>query len=88
MRYQISGKQIDIGEALQTYVKDTLGAAVAKYAERQLQVVFKKVAVVMAESNTSLASAPLPKAVIQKSTQLSINAAKKWKSSCAVTNAG
>jgi len=34
MRYQISGKQIDVGEALQTHVKDELGAAVAKYAER------------------------------------------------------
>tara|TARA_R110002073_G_scaffold59801_1_gene150393 strand:- start:1122 stop:1688 length:567 start_codon:yes stop_codon:yes gene_type:complete len=34
MRYQISGKQIDIGDALQTHVKDGLGAAVAKYAER------------------------------------------------------
>lgn len=34
MRYQISGKQIDIGEALQTHVKDSLGAAVGKYAER------------------------------------------------------
>jgi ribosomal subunit interface protein len=34
MRYQISGKQIDIGEALQTHVKTSLGAAVGKYAER------------------------------------------------------
>lgn len=34
MRYQISGKQIDIGEALQTHVKDELGNVVAKYAER------------------------------------------------------
>jgi len=34
MRYQISGKQIDIGEALQTHVKDGLGSVVAKYAER------------------------------------------------------
>lgn len=34
MRYQISGKQIDIGDALQTHVKDGLGAVVAKYAER------------------------------------------------------
>ena len=34
MRYQISGKQIDIGEALQTHVQDELGAAIAKYAER------------------------------------------------------
>jgi ribosomal subunit interface protein len=34
MRYQISGKQIDIGDALQTHVKDSLGAAVGKYAER------------------------------------------------------
>lgn len=34
MRYQISGKQIDIGEALQTHVKTELGAIVEKYAER------------------------------------------------------
>ena len=34
MRYQISGKQIDIGMALQTHVKDELGGIVAKYAER------------------------------------------------------
>lgn len=34
MRYQISGRQIDIGEALQTHVKTGLGEAVSKYAER------------------------------------------------------
>ena len=34
MRYQISGKQIDIGEALRTHVRDELGTAVSKYAER------------------------------------------------------
>ena len=44
MRYQISGKQIDIGEALQTHVKSELGEAVYKYAERptDAQVVFSK----------------------------------------------
>ncbi len=34
MRYQISGKQIDIGEALQTHVEGELGGIVGKYAER------------------------------------------------------
>jgi ribosomal subunit interface protein len=34
MRYQISGKQIDIGEALQTHVKAELGEIVEKYAQR------------------------------------------------------
>jgi ribosomal subunit interface protein len=34
MRYQISGKQIDIGEALQTHVETELGDIIAKYAER------------------------------------------------------
>ena len=34
MRYQISGKQIDIGEALQTHVQNELGGIVQKYAER------------------------------------------------------
>lgn len=44
MRYQISGKQIDIGDALQTHVKATLGEAVAKYAERptDANIVFSK----------------------------------------------
>lgn len=44
MRYQISGKQIDIGEALQTHVKDELGASVQKYAERPTDalVIFSK----------------------------------------------
>ena len=34
MRYQISGKQIDIGEALQTHVKDEMAEMLAKYAGR------------------------------------------------------
>ena len=44
MRYQISGKQIDIGEALQTHVKTELGAAVEKYAGRptDAHVIFSK----------------------------------------------
>ncbi|WP_370399582.1 ribosome hibernation-promoting factor, HPF/YfiA family [Sulfitobacter sp. JB4-11] len=44
MRYQISGKQIDIGEALQTHVKQELDVSVQKYAERptDAQVVFSK----------------------------------------------
>ena len=44
MRYQISGKQIDIGEALQTHVKTELGSAVEKYAERPTDatIVFSK----------------------------------------------
>lgn len=44
MRYQISGKQIDIGDALQTHVKGELGEAVKKYAERptDANVIFSK----------------------------------------------
>lgn len=44
MRYQISGKQIDIGAALQTHVQNELGSVVQKYAERptDAQVVFSK----------------------------------------------
>lgn len=34
MRYQISGKQIDIGDALQTHVKTDLETIISKYAER------------------------------------------------------
>lgn len=44
MQYQISGKQIDIGDALQVHVEDELGAVVQKYAERptDAQVTFSK----------------------------------------------
>lgn len=44
MRYQITGKQIDIGEALQTHVQNELGAILEKYAGRptDANVVFSK----------------------------------------------
>jgi len=44
MRYKITGKQIDIGEALQTHVQTELGTVVSKYAERptDANVVFSK----------------------------------------------
>jgi ribosomal subunit interface protein len=44
MRYQISGKQIDIGEALQTHVQTELSGIVEKYAERptDAHVIFSK----------------------------------------------
>ena len=46
MRYQISGKQIDIGEALTTHVKAELGEVVEKYAQRPTEavVVFSRAA--------------------------------------------
>lgn len=44
MQYQITGKQIDIGEALQTHVKTELDTVVQKYAERptDANVVFSR----------------------------------------------
>lgn len=44
MLYQISGKQIDIGEALQSHVKQELGGVVEKYAQRptDAHVIFSK----------------------------------------------
>lgn len=44
MRYQVTGKQIDIGNALQTHVETELGESVRKYAERptDAQIVFSK----------------------------------------------
>ena len=46
MRYQISGKQIDIGEALQTHVRTELDEMVAKYPGRptDAMIVFSKIA--------------------------------------------
>lgn len=45
MRYQISGKQIDIGEALQTHVQQELSQMLGKYAGRPTDatVVFSKI---------------------------------------------
>lgn len=44
MRYQITGKQIDVGEALSTHVKDRLGEVLDKYSQRptDAQVTFSK----------------------------------------------
>jgi ribosomal subunit interface protein len=44
MRYQISGKHIDIGEALQTHVKSELGEVIEKYAQRptDAMIIFSK----------------------------------------------
>lgn len=39
MRYQISGKHIDIGDALQTHVKSELGEVIEKYAQRPTDAV-------------------------------------------------
>lgn len=44
MRYQISGKQIDIGDALKVHVTDALQDVIGKYAERptDAQVIFSR----------------------------------------------
>jgi ribosomal subunit interface protein len=44
MRFQISGKQIDIGDALRTHVEERLSDIIGKYAERPVEslVVFSK----------------------------------------------
>ena len=44
MRYQISGKQIEIGQALQTHVQDSLGSIAEKYAGRPTDatIIFSK----------------------------------------------
>jgi len=46
MQYQISGKQIDIGAALQTHVKSQLDEVIKKYAQRPTDavVIFSKTA--------------------------------------------
>jgi len=39
MRYQISGKHIDVGQSLQDHVKQELSAIIEKYAERPTEAV-------------------------------------------------
>jgi len=92
MRYQISGMHIDIGQALQTHVKNELGDAVIKYAERptDANVVFSKsgheyVCETTVHLSTGLTARP--KRLIQKYIPHLIVAARKWKNNCAATNA-
>ena len=75
MRYKISGKQIDVGEALKTHVEQELASVVEKYAERptDAHVVFSKEG---------------PAAKRMKYMPHSMRAARRWKSSCAATSAG
>ena len=44
MRYQISGKHVDIGGALQTHVRSELGEVIEKYAQRptDAMIIFSK----------------------------------------------
>lgn len=44
MRYQITGKQMDVGEALQTYVRDALDEVVGKFSQRptDANIIFSK----------------------------------------------
>jgi ribosome hibernation promoting factor len=39
MRYQISGKHIDVGESLSSHVKSKLGEIIEKYAERPTEAI-------------------------------------------------
>ncbi|WP_108258659.1 ribosome hibernation-promoting factor, HPF/YfiA family [Mangrovicoccus ximenensis] len=39
MRYQISGKQIDVGDALQTHVQDGLNEVMGKYSQRPTEAI-------------------------------------------------
>ncbi len=54
MRIQVSGKQIDIGEALRTHVEDRLNEAVGKYFDRPVEaiVTFSKEAHVYAADSS------------------------------------
>jgi ribosomal subunit interface protein len=59
MRYQITGKHIDIGDALQTHVKEELGTVLQKYSQRPTDatVIFSRNAhEFVCESNVHLSS--------------------------------
>ena len=85
MQYQISGIHINIGDALQTYVKDELKNTIDKYAERptDTQVVFSKNGhehvcdVIIHLSSGLKAQAKLPN---QKFMPRLMHVLKKWKS--------
>jgi ribosome-associated translation inhibitor RaiA len=84
MRYQITGKQIDVGDALQTHVKTSMDAAVSKYAQRPTDAT-----VIFSRSGAEfVCEATVPRGMRMKSTAPSTAAARKWKSSFAATSAG
>jgi len=90
MRYQISGKQIDIGEALQTHVKTELTETLSKYAGRPTEAT-----VTFSKSGTNSFAKPLcispPASTLRrqaratKSMVLSMPAPQRWTSSFAAT---
>jgi len=55
MLYQISGKQIDIGAALQTHVKSVVDAIASKYAERPTDASETKCYIKFPENKSTLA---------------------------------
>lgn len=68
MRYQISGKQIDTGEALQTHVRTEIDAVVSKYPGRPTDVL-----VVFSKDGFAFAC----EAVVHLSTGLTVQASAK-----------
>ena len=55
MRIQVSGKQIDIGDALRTHVEGRLSEAVGKYFDRPVE------AVVTFSQGRATSSSPIPR---------------------------
>ena len=51
MRYKISGRQIDVGEALQTHVRSELSDTVEKYSQRPTDA-----AIIFARTRTNIAA--------------------------------
>lgn len=92
MLYQITGKHIDVGEALQTHVKNELNSVVQKYAERptDANVVFSKSAhefvceaTVHLSTGLTATARPMPLKYIR----LLMIAPRRWRNSSGGTSA-
>ena len=93
MRYQISGHQLDIGDALQSHVRKNLGTIINKYAERPTRATInfsKDAHEYVCEATVHLSTGLTAQA---KARATEIYAAfdgcgEKWKNNCAGINGG
>ena len=94
MRIQVSGKQMDIGEALRSHVEDRLNEAVGKYFDRPVDAVvtfWRDRHEFIADSSVHLSTGMTvqAKARAERDLRLASKARSSgWRSSSAATSAG
>ena len=94
MRIQVSGKQIDIGDALRSHVEERLDEVVGKYFDRPVEAVVTFSATATsscADSSVHLSTGMTVQAKAAGRRDLRLLSKARWtgwRSSCAATSAG